>query len=248
MRPWDSPALANNRFDFPSTLFKESGMPGYQQRVSEIIANAQAYHRSYYDVKTFGGPSLYFHRKALENRSAMDFTRRLEYIYAALTAWGMHRMGSGGSKMLSFDAFRESTGPLAGTIEELKKVEPREMCEENWSKVAEVFNGITIMESGTTIVGNSKVMAHLLPNLVPPIDREYTLRHLRGTTNIRNGKEREWLLMKEILSEFFFPVWSNGKFRAVAAGWVADQTNFPWDTSILKVIDNLIIGARRMTN
>jgi hypothetical protein len=103
---------------------KIPGMPDYARKVSEVLANAEKYHQAYYEVKTFGGPSLYFHRQSLENGNT-DFTRRLESIYATLTAWGMHRMGKGGSKMLPFEEFHLSMIPLATTIEEAKTFHPR---------------------------------------------------------------------------------------------------------------------------
>jgi hypothetical protein len=201
-------------------------MPDYAQRVSEVLANTEKYHQAYYEVKTFGGPSLHFHRKSLEYGD-IDFTRRLEYIYATLTAWGMHRMGKGGSKMLPFEEFRSSMIPLETTVEEVKKFQPDELNETAWSKVEAIFKGIKIMATETRIVGNSKVMAHLIPNIVAPIDREYTLRYLRGNTNIRNGIAREWLLMKKILSEFFVPVSGDQNFRSLAAKWISDQDRFP---------------------
>ena len=34
-------------------------------KVSDILNNAEKYHGQFYDVKTFGGPSLHFHRRAL---------------------------------------------------------------------------------------------------------------------------------------------------------------------------------------
>jgi hypothetical protein len=123
---------------------------------------------------------------------------------------------------------------------------PDELNETAWSRIETIFKEIRIMASETRIVGNSKVMAHLIPNIVAPIDREYTLRYLRGNTNIRNGIEREWLLMKEILSQFFVPVSSDQNFRIVASKWISNQSSFPWDTSIFKVIDNLIIGAQKL--
>ncbi len=89
-------------------------------------------------------------------------------------------------------------------------------------------------------------MAHLLPNLMPSIDRQYTLRYLQGHTRIRNGVEGEWLLTKEILSQFFHPISCNPSFSARALQWASDQETFPRDTSILKIIDNLIIGAIRL--
>ena len=63
-------------------------MREYGQRVPEIIAHAKDYHQAYYEVGTFTGPSLCFHRKPLENRNRASLGRRLEYIYATLAAWG----------------------------------------------------------------------------------------------------------------------------------------------------------------
>lgn len=51
--------------------------------------------------------------------------------------------------------------------------------------------------------------------------------------------------MKETLAEFFIPVSMDKGFQAAAGKWMADQDNYPWDTSIFKIIDNLVIGARR---
>lgn len=41
-------------------------MAAYQKEIDDILTNRNRYHTVYYDVKTFGGPSLYFHRRALE--------------------------------------------------------------------------------------------------------------------------------------------------------------------------------------
>jgi hypothetical protein len=143
----------------------------YQQKVSEIVANAKQYHEAFYQAKTFGGPRLYFHQKAI-NTNGIEFTHRLEYIYATLAAWGMHRMGKGGSKMLPFPDFQVSVIPLRGLISEVARIRPSEIAKTEWAKIETLFKGIKVMASSTSIVGNSKVMAHLVPNIVPPIDRE----------------------------------------------------------------------------
>ena len=221
-------------------------MAAYSQKVSEIINSAERLHRAYYEVKTFGGPSLHFHRQSLKNWDATEFPRRLEYIYATLAAWGMHRMGKGGSKMLPFDDFQRSMVSLKDRISEAAKIKPSEMTENDWSNIEAVFRGIRVMASGTSILGNSKVMAHLLPNLFPPIDREYTLRYLRGTTSIAKDIDKEWQLMKDIIAGFFIPVSLDKGFQAAAKVWMADQDDYPWDTSIFKIIDNLVIGVRKL--
>ena len=97
------------------------------------------------------------------------------------------------------------------------------------------------MESGTSLVGNSKVMAHLLPNLVPPVDRQYTLQFLFGNGRIKNGSE-EWTMLKKALDHFFYPVFRDPRFQAKAVKWRADKNRSNWDTSDLKIVDNLLIG------
>jgi len=101
------------------------------------------------------------------------------------------------------------------------------------------------MASGTSIVGNSKVMHHMMPNIVPPIDREYTLRYLRGNTNIRNDLDHERQIMKEIISDFFIPVACDRAFSDMASKWMTTQDEYPWDTTVLKVVDNLVIGSKK---
>lgn len=50
--------------------------------------------------------------------------------------------------------------------------------------------------------------------------------------------------MKEIISEFFIPVAEDSEISAKANVWMQIQNEFPWDTSLFKVIDNLIVGSR----
>jgi hypothetical protein len=217
----------------------------YEDNVRDILENADTYHQAYYKAETFRGPSLYFHQRALETRQVPCSLTHLEYIYATLSAWGMHRMGKGGSKMQSFDTFRRSIEPLKDKIAEAQKFDLRQMDLQKWACLEEIFYGINAMASGTSLVGNSKVMHHMLPNIVPPIDREYTLWFLRGNTNIKNDLAYEWQLMKTIISLFFIPVASDNQFRLKAERWMAKKDEYPWDTSLLKIVDNLVIGSRK---
>ena len=216
----------------------------YQDNVTDILAKADDYHTAYYEAETFEGPSLYFHRRSLETRDSITDTH-LEYIYATLTSWGMHRMGKGGAKMRSFEKFQQSIVPLRGKIVEAKKFDFAEMSERKWNLLKELFQGISIMVTGTMLVGNSKVMHHMMPNIVPPIDREYTLQYLHGNKNIKNDPNHEWEMMKAIISHFFIPVASDQEFRQKAQEWIHNQDRYQWDTSIFKVIDNLVIGSQK---
>jgi len=216
----------------------------FGQHITDILKNAETYHRAYYEAERFGWPSLHFHRRALATRSPDVTEQHLEYVYATLASWGMHRMGKGGSKMQNFDIFCKSIAPLRDRIAQAQEFTLSAMTDHARNTLREVFCGIKIMATGTSLVGNSKAMHHMVPNVVPPVDREYTLKYLRGSKNIENDLEAEWTLLQGIVSDFFAPVAGDRAFAEMAGAWTLQQDRFPWDTSILKVIDNLVIGSQ----
>lgn len=145
--------------------------------------------------------------------------------------------------MRGFEVFRESVEALQQRITAAQAYTPEEIGGEAWANLRSMFAGIKIMASGTTLVGNSKVMHHMLPNIVPPIDREYTLHHLRGNTMFANDIDREWQMMRDMIEGFFMPLATHTEFRSKAERWVAEKR--PWDTSVMKIVDNLLIGAKK---
>jgi len=188
--------------------------------VKDILSRADAYHEKYYESETFSGPSLYFHRRALLVQSS-NWLESIELIYAVLASWGMHRMGANGSKMQRFAIFENSVRSVQVDIEKLRQKVPNELSLYDWDLLEGVFKGIRVMASGTTIVGNSKVMAHILPKLVAPVDREYTLNYLFGNKMFQNDLEREWRLMRKILSDFYYQLHAIGIFRKrPKGGWL----------------------------
>jgi hypothetical protein len=214
----------------------------FETHQERLLQSLDVAHAAYYRAGTFGGPSLYFHLRALEAGKAADFGRFAESVYALLAAWGMHRMGRGGSKMREFEDFQTSLKPLWPAVLSLQQAAPDDLGERGWRNLGEVFRGIRCMATGTSLVGNSKVMAHALPNLVPPVDREYTLRFLFGSGNIANDIDREWEILQAILRDFFYPIVRSASFKPRAIEWQEKRAEFRWDTSPLKIADNLVIG------
>ncbi|HQH53732.1 MAG TPA: hypothetical protein PKY01_14985 [Candidatus Hydrogenedentes bacterium] len=212
--------------------------------VQDIVSHAEEYHETFYETETFGGPSLHFHRRALDV-GLNCWREKTELVYAALASWGMHRMGRAGSKMQPFTLFEQSMTAVRHEIEELSQCAPQELSEQNWQTLELVFKTIRVMASGTTIVGNSKVLAHFLPNLVAPVDREYTLNYLFNGKMFQNGLEREWILMRKIHAEFYYPILVVQDFQIRSKNWMRNSESFPWDSSDLKLVDNLVIGAMR---
>jgi len=49
----------------------------------------------------------------------------------------------------------------------------------------------------------------------------------------------------EIISKFFIPVASDSTFYSKAEQWMNGNEAYPWDTSVMKVVDNLVIGSKK---
>jgi hypothetical protein len=199
----------------------------FDDQQTSILNDLDAAHCSYYEAEVFGGPSLYFHLKSLEDARAQNFERFSERVYAVLCSWGMHRMGMGGSKMREFDDFKSSLLAIWPLAMQLQNKIPLNLNNSDWLDLKQIFCGIRCMASRTSLVGNSKVMTHLLPDLVPPVDREYTLRFLYRSGQITNDIEGEWKTLRQVLEGFFYPVSRSPVFQARAEVWLAQKNQVP---------------------
>ena len=204
----------------------------------DLLENCEKYHGFFYKKFPFGGPSLHFHERALSAKGE----DRIEMIYAMLASWGMHRMG-GGAKMNDYPDFKDSVLQLEGLIAEIvKKIAARSFSYEDMKCV---FNCIAPMKTKKKLVGHSKVLAHLFPDAVSPIDGEYTMQFVfgKGKKNLPNGFD-EFEFFKQFHQNLIKPLMENDEFKKKCGTWVGMRAagNSPWDTSLPKVIDNLIVG------
>lgn len=219
----------------------------FDDQKSKLLGGLDAAHAAYYKDETFGGPSLYFHIQALNAARERQFDRFCECSYAMLASWGMHRMGSRGSKMREFGEFHSSLTLVWPLAAQLQGKIPSELSEGDWNSLKNLFCGIRCMATGTSLVGNSKVLAHLLPNLVPPVDREYTLTFLFGNKQITNDLQGEWEKLRLVLQDFFHPLVQAPTFRVKADEWLAQGDRFRWDTLQMKILDNVVIGLESLS-
>jgi hypothetical protein len=158
-------------------------------RINMLAGSKQVFNKyldAYYANEIFGGPSVYFHKKVIACIRQNDYEglfrdeHFIEYIYATLASWGMHRMGPKGSKMRNFEDFKDSIQTNRSTFLELHKFTIEKLTNDDkkvvYPMLELLLDNIDVMQSESKLVGSSKVIHHLLPDLVPPIDREYTLR------------------------------------------------------------------------
>ena len=58
--------------------FRGRPMDPYGDKVADVLANAEEYHRSFYRADTFRGPSLHFRRRAVQARQSGPFLAHVE--------------------------------------------------------------------------------------------------------------------------------------------------------------------------
>lgn len=194
-------------------------------------------------------PARYFHIKTVNRlKSHSDLASALrddiffDYLYATLVSWGM---ASRRAELCGFEEFRNTICSSRTEMEQLAEYSLSSLCQrhalESGSlvEVVKLMNDllakVRVSKTERWLVANTKALHHILPELFPPIDGNFTLRFFFDSTSVRTGAK------------------SNYQFVDVFGGYlniyecVSDQIQSMVDTdtfnsSSTKVIDNAIIG------
>jgi len=223
----------------------------------DLIQNLRDYYERSLDIlHEFGGPSVYFHTQCIREKKQNFLTdRHIELIYATLTAWGMHRMGDPKktkAKLVEFEDFKSSILQNKQVFEALRHHKLEDISQDEYSHIIDglriPYNALKVSISKATIVANSKTLAHILPDLIPPIDRKHTVRFF--TQEYRNffrenGKYKDLTLPSDKNSQFVL-------FKNVCCEIknlmdecdlkIFELNENTFNTSYLKIIDNMIIA------
>jgi hypothetical protein len=163
-----------------------------QEHLSALDSGFERCLKEFESRRIFSGPSVYFYEEVVKLvRSAASLSelassdRLAELAYAALTSWGMHRMGERvATKLTEFSTFR---GAVRGLIEPAAALSKRRITDLSdgeagivTERLADLVERPGISASGSPLVANAKILHFLLPDLVPPIDRTYTGRFFYG--------------------------------------------------------------------
>ena len=68
-----------------------------------------------------------------------------------------------------------------------------------WDKLESCFLNLEVMQGGSILVGHSKVLAHLSPNITSQIDRTHTLKYLGVSLQNAETRQKQW----ENIEKFF---------------------------------------------
>jgi hypothetical protein len=214
-----------------------------RERVERLIERFDEYVEEFNERNLFTGPSVYFHKKTLEMMrqydeacEVLDDDRFFDYIYATLTSWGLHRMGRGFAKLAELEKIKRSFKQEESRIRSIQSLEitniKTDTIDSVTSNLWQILGRLQVGVGRTKIVANSKALHHVLPSLIPPIDRQYTLRFFYNHTTLSRGDE---VTFKEIYPHFH-------EIATVCKGRIMGHIGTGMNTSHTKVIDNAIVG------
>jgi len=212
------------------------------ERVDKLGRKFSEYLGIFDKESIFTGPSLYFHYRTLERLNSTTPVRVFEdkqffeYLYATLCSWGLHRMGPTPTKLVEFENLCSSLQAQKDKIIDLQEYRLSGLSDEESNKVRdalwEILSNLEISKSETQLVAGSKALHHLLPAIMPPIDRQYTLMFFY---NSKNPYDTGRQVFKTI-----YPL-----FHRIAVNnrdAIRDKIGQGFHTSETKVIDNAIVG------
>jgi hypothetical protein len=160
-------------------------------------------------------------------------------LYSTLEAWDMNKRGA---KLNDFEIVRESIRQHESYLIDLykNKLDSIHSLEDKHAQkiigdLEFVFCHLEIMKSKRRIVGVSKAMHFLLPDLVMPIDSTYTMPYFYGSNRYSDKAEKEFRNYLDIFTRTH-RITNNLKLTN------SDVKGGEWNTSIPKLIDNAIIG------
>jgi len=231
------------------------------ERINDLAKSKDIFNShvdEFYNKELYTGPSIYFHKKVIEmiNNSKnyqelLENNQFIEYLYASLTSWGLHRMDRK-VQLEDFCEFKKSIQKNVDSLKNLSIHKLHELDDDTKEKItprlSSLFRNLKVMKKGRLLIGNSKTLHHLLPNLILPID-QHTLNFFyeekkEKLSNIKIYREAGG--SKEKQEKIFLEIFNGShlisKKLDLKTVYFERKDKEYFTTSILKLIDNVIIG------
>jgi hypothetical protein len=211
-----------------------------EARVGNLVGRFGDYVQVYDESVPFTGEQLAAHRRTVELRRQAGGVRAtvedkefVDSLRRTLLAWGVGRRAS---RLVAGDDFTSALRAAAPRLERLEALRidngdlPGDMAGQLWL----IIDSLGVVTNKAKLVAGTKTLHHLLPDLIPPMDRAWT-----GT-----------------FFQFHLPEWQDtaaqrrifgiaySQFAAVARQVRPSQyvTGAGWRTNRTKILDNALIG------
>lgn len=208
-------------------------------RLGALVRGFSRYLVVYDDTVPFSGDQLAYHLAALEARraagSAAEAARDPTFaqgLRRTLIAWGLGVRGSRLAEAFEFAAALRAAAPLLEAVDGLRIDQqslPSDLPEQLWMLV----DGLGVVANDAKIVAGTKTLHHLLPDLVPPMDREWTGKLFSLHPPEWQGRQQRATFLRLFRA-----------YREVATKVDLDAqlTGQLWRTGPAKLLDNAAIG------
>lgn len=238
-------------------LTARSGRARGRMNVETFLANPRRYFEGAYELfRSFGGPSVYFHEQCLQ-AGANEFLseRHLELLYATLASWGMHRMGDPAvtkTRLSDWHDFCDSIVQQRDCLIEFRNLRMLGLSENGYSECVAAmkpcYEKLNLSVSNASVVVNSKALFHILPDLIPPIDRHYTIRFFTQppeswrdsdgkfrTLALPSNPERQFSLFQKICVDMW-------RLASQVDPTIFERECFAHGATVPKALDNAIVN------
>ena len=211
-----------------------------EQRTSKLVSGFGRYVEAYDQRVSFTGEQLAAHRQTIALRRQLGSVRAAATddkfaasLQRTLLAWGIGRRASRLVPEGQFAAALRAAGP---GLEELEALTidgddlPADIADRLWL----VINSLGVVENKAKLVAGAKTLHHLLPDLVPPMDREYTGAFFQLHLPEWQDPTGQRRIFRIAYNQF-----ASVSRRVRPQQYVTGQG---WRTSRTKILDNALIG------
>lgn len=200
-----------------------------------FIRECNENYRSGHDLRLYR-KIITYHRENKDIEALLNHDDFPQLIYDTLDAWNMNQREA---KLNSVDKIKMSIQKHTNNLKNLYRYKLTNLGDridfEVLRLLEKVFCDLDVMSSRRRIVGVSKAMHFLLPDLVMPIDSKYTMTCFYGYNKYSKTPEKEFETFKDIFTK-------TTKIRRKLNLTENDADNKLWNTSVPKLIDNASIG------
>ncbi len=209
------------------------------QRVAEVVRDFETCLDDFERDAPFVRSQQYAkHRATIDRRrrlggirDALADDRFLGDLYATLQAWGLGRRGSLLAPRAEFkDRLRFCIADLEA-LESLHLDNPQLDSAAVAARIWSLIQKLEVVKNKALIVANTKTLHHLLPDLVPPMDRAWTGAFFRWSAADPQSAQQATFTRT-------FVGFAEIAGSVQPAGYVGGG----WRTSVGKLLDNAIIG------
>lgn len=211
-----------------------------EARVARLVSRFGDYVQVYDDHVPFTGEQLAAHRRSVELRrqagsvrAAIETEEFVASLRRTLLAWGVGRRAS---RLVASGDFATALHAVVPSLEAIESLAidsddlPDDMADRLWV----IIDSLGVVTNKAKLVAGTKTLHHLLPDLVPPMDRAWT-----GTFFQFHLPEWQDLGGQRRIFRLAYSQFAAVSRRIHPEGYV---TGAGWRTSRTKILDNALIG------